>query len=483
MKPFLVAVLLLHSIGIFAQIKNNGFETPRDTNAMMPNNWGVVPREGFTALLDNETIQEGKTSLRIQNNGNFTTQFMPFSQVVDLDTSTEKRLTIDAFIKTKDVTGNVALWCQIWDKDDKQIGFASSQIQNIFISGTNEWKQYSLPLTLVPGAKSLLIGGYLQGNGTAWFDGFTLEKIKMADTPPTKEIRNYINHLVKVVKKASVYKDSLDWKIMDKEIAGLLRGMSTPQDMKELSNYLLNKLRVAGDNHSLIYTKTEVDKAAQQNTDSRQPSGKLLDNRIGYVNVPGFSSTNDTAQVHWATLIQNIIKKLDTENSITGWVVDLRENTGGNMYPMIAGLGPLIGGGNLGHFITSDGRSKYAWFYKDGASGAGKSALVKVKDYYSLKNNDSKIAVLIGPMTSSSGEMTTVSFIGKPNAKLFGQPSGGYTTGNQGFKLKDGSELYLAASYISDRNHKKYLRKIEPDVWVSDKDSVIQKASDWLLEK
>ncbi|HKG06448.1 MAG TPA: S41 family peptidase [Pedobacter sp.] len=193
--------------------------------------------------------------------------------------------------------------------------------------------------------------------------------------------------------------------------------------------------------------------------------------------------------VEFATTIQNIIYKLDTENQIKGWVVDLRQNTGGNMYPMIAGLGPLTGEGNLGYFISMSHKKEamYLWFYKKGGSGAASGTIVQLSKPYSLKNKAVKVAVLIGPNTSSSGEMTAISFIGKKNARLFGTPSGGFTTGNVSFKLADGSNLLLASSYTADRNKKSYKKKIMPDVQISNAsgqdDAVLKAAEDWLSGK
>lgn len=99
--------------------------------------------------------------------------------------------------------------------------------------------------------------------------------------------------------------------------------------------------------------------------------------------------------------------------------------------------------------------------------GSGSGSSVRVANPYQLKNKAVKIAVLIGPKTGSSGEMTTISFIGKKNAKLFGAASGGYTTGNGMFKLSDGSNLLLASTYVADRNLKRYMKKISPDVIVN----------------
>ncbi len=66
------------------------------------------------------------------------------------------------------------------------------------------------------------------------------------------------------------------------------------------------------------------------------------------------------------------------------------------MYPMIAGLGPLIDNGTLGHFISSNNKRQYKWYYENGKCGAGIGTVVNIKNFYSPKNRNSKIAVLVG---------------------------------------------------------------------------------------
>lgn len=51
------------------------------------------------------------------------------------------------------------------------------------------------------------------------------------------------------------------------------------------------------------------------------------------------------------------------------------------------------------------------------------------------------------------------------------------------FKLSDGSNLLLATSYVADRNQKKYLQRIYPDVVAKpdmNKDVALQMAEAWL---
>ena len=98
------------------------------------------------------------------------------------------------------------------------------------------------------------------------------------------------------------------------------------------------------------------------------------------------------------------------------------------------------------------------------------------------------IAVLIGPATASSGEMIAISFIGKSNSNLFGEPSQGLTIGNNSFKLSDGAVLVLTYTVDADRNRKKYGGKIQPDYSVNfsnesydeDNDPVIKEAIRWI---
>jgi len=133
------------------------------------------------------------------------------------------------------------------------------------------------------------------------------------------------------------------------------------------------------------------------------------------------------------------------------------------MYPMIAGLAPIIGEGTYGYFVLPK-KEPEEWYYKKGKCGEEKNQVLKVKHSYTLKNDSIKIAVLIGGNTASSGEATAISFIGKKNVKTFGNPSGGYTTGNEDYKLPNDYWMALATCWFADRNGKLYLHNIEPDV-------------------
>jgi hypothetical protein len=482
-KIIFTIILTCNFTMFFGQITNGDFERSRDTIQSLPNNWGIKKMEGFEFSLDNENKVSGDKSFCLKSSTLVDAKkFIPFSQIVPIEKKQLVRIAISANIKTKGLNGNAGLWCQIWDNNNKQIGFANLEQQGVIISGTNEWKKYSLILTIDSNCKKLLLGGYLQGNGTIWYDDFSISEISFSEIPPTKEVKKYIKKFHKIVKQNSIYTDSLNWNTIDNEINLLSKGMKSIDEAKSITSYILDKLRAVGDHHSFILSKINTEKSNKGNLDDREPSGKMLNNNIGYIYVPGFSSFSDTASKRFSEKIQSIIKELDLQNEVKGWIVDLRENTGGNMYPMIAGLGPLIDNGTLGHFISSNNKREYKWYYENGKCGAGIETVVNIKDYYFPKNRNAKIAVLVGPNTASSGEMTAISFIGKSNTKLFGQPTAGLTTANQGFKLSDKSTLLLAVSTVSDRNDKKYLQSITPNI-ICDNDKIMELAEKWVLEK
>jgi Peptidase family S41 len=79
------------------------------------------------------------------------------------------------------------------------------------------------------------------------------------------------------------------------------------------------------------------------------PTGRQIARRIGALELPAIVGSTEQVQ-GYAASAQHMIRELD-ELGIDGWIVDLRRNTGGNMWPMLAGAGPILGEGELGAFV------------------------------------------------------------------------------------------------------------------------------------
>lgn len=475
MKKNLFSLLLLAGVFAQAQLKNPGFENVADD---FPTDWKTKAVNPYEIKVDQNIRHSGNNSLMLLCSKTDAGGFQPFSQVITVPGKGLRKIEVSAYIKSENTAGDIAMWSQVRDKENSMIDFGNSLSQGRNVVPNADWKKYSLEFMVDDKADNFLLGGYLSKVGKVWFDDFSVSEIPFSQKPASKQALKYIDEFKKIIKKNSIFREKVDWTAMEANLQKVSKGMESIDDTAPALQYMMKTLREAGDSHSFIESKTTVDKKNTSNPVAKEPESKLLSGDIGYIKVPGFSSVNKTVGNSFADKIQQMIEKLDTENKIKGWIVDLRTNTGGNMYPMIAGLGPLIGDGTLGYF--TDGEKKTAWKYKN-----GKTSYTKITKPYHLKNDNNRIAVLIGPSTASSGEATTISFIGKTNVKTFGTPTAGLTSANDGFKLSDGKMLLLASSYEMDRTGKNYTGKIQPDELVepsknSEVDHQIQSASQWI---
>lgn len=100
---------------------------------------------------------------------------------------------------------------------------------------------------------------------------------------------------------------------------------------------------------------------------------------------------------------------------------------------------------------------------------------------------DAPAAVLMDGQTASSGEMTALRFVGRPNTRTFGAPTYGVTTGNEDYVLADGAALFITVSRMKDRTGRAYGGPIPPDEPVEPaeaatlaEDPVVRAALAWL---
>jgi C-terminal processing protease CtpA/Prc len=181
----------------------------------------------------------------------------------------------------------------------------------------------------------------------------------------------------------------------------------------------------------------------------------------------------------FAQHLQQQVLTQQSQHALTGWIVDLRHNTGGNAYPMLAGLQALLGDETCGYLV----------YPRRQAENAVHSQPIKKQrpQLPAAAPTPLRVAVLLDSLTGSSGELVAIAFKGLPNTRFFGQPSAGYTTATQHFKLSDGTYLVLTTGYMTDRHHVAYLTGIVPDVVVHTTpahtpDSTLEAAKRWLLE-
>ncbi|MGH2588694.1 MAG: S41 family peptidase [Dehalococcoidia bacterium] len=219
------------------------------------------------------------------------------------------------------------------------------------------------------------------------------------------------------------------------------------------------------------------------------PEGRRLAGGIGYIEVPPVVGVSPASAVNAvAAEIQRLIREVD-QSPACGWVVDLRRNTGGNMWPMLAGIGPVLGEGEAGAFV--DGKSeRYVWAYRGGqALLAGRTMAGTTERTYTLLRPEPPVAVLTSGITASSGEAIVVAFRGRPATRSFGEPTTGVPTGNAFRPLPDGAVINVTGVLDADRSGQTYDDRIPPDevvpidwtAFATESDPVLRAATAWLL--
>lgn len=485
------ALLALRPDAARAQTLENGsFETPQPGNRQLPASWAITTAPGYSIALDSTVTHDGRRTLHLASLTEAPQGFQAFRQSVAVQVARPTILRLRATVKASEAQ-NVALLCQYWD-DKQMVGLTNSLMQGAPPAGTGEWRTLDISLLVQPTMRRVVVGGFYTGKGQAWFDNMQLSAANAyPETAPSPAVQAYLKKAVDIVRTHSLVRDSIDWPAAERDMLAMAHGMQTPAESYPVFTYLLSLLRQHGDKHSTFRTPAvvsagQVVATAPNAVAITEPSARYLGEGLAYVVVPEFSPLNAERQLAFATQIQSLIRQLDTEHQITGWVVDLRGNGGGNMYPMLAGLGPLTGEGTLGYFIT--GRKEEPIAYRAGEAYAGKPGrMVRVLRPYTLHQPASPVAVLIGPRTASSGEITAMAFMGRPSTRVFGQTSAGYTTANALFRLSDGAQLNLAVSAEADRTHRQHIGPLVPDETVpatpTDPDAALQAASAWLRKQ
>jgi hypothetical protein len=195
------------------------------------------------------------------------------------------------------------------------------------------------------------------------------------------------------------------------------------------------------------------------------PTHYITNSNIGYIKIPRLTDADSARKYRYIRSIRLSLNEFERRH-VLGMIIDLRDNIGGNMWPMLAGIGPILGTTRPGEFISAN-KSISAWLYENGSAiliENGKRLILARSSFgMTVRNKNLPIALLIGEETASSGEMIALAFRGRPSTKFFGQPTAGYSSGNSSFKLSDGALLIVTTSIAADRGGKQANGPIYPD--------------------
>ena len=292
---------------------------------------------------------------------------------------------------------------------------------------------------------------------------------------PVTPVDVYLNELVDYMEDSHVNKANINWTEFRANVQQHGKSAAKIADTNETIQYAFELL---DDQTSFLVTAFgQVLSYGTECTDA-VPGEETGTAEIGYIKIPPFAGTGVSAAV-FAEKMHGEIRDQDT-NDIKGWIVDLRENTGGNMWPMITGIGPLLGNGTAGFFVDSDG-TQTSFGYSSGSAVYNEEPVITIaKPYSSVLLDGAKIALLVDQSTTNAAEVVMIAFSGRLATRTFGSATCGRASGNQTFNMSDGSALFLTTSFLIDRNQVNKQGPIIPDEIASDPSLVFDQAVDWI---
>lgn len=306
----------------------------------------------------------------------------------------------------------------------------------------------------------------------AGIPAFTENRPDTPELPCLQKAGQLLDEVLNFMEKNYYRRDQVSWPVLAAEAKARLRAADNCDDAYGSINWCFRELK---EPHSFIMDPGKASRYTGNTADIPGPAdlselvgeirGEWLQDSIGYLTIPWVSTTDSLLCERIADSLQSVIARLDTRN-ISRWIIDLRKNSGGNCWPMLAGIGPLLGDGVYGYFVSGDERIPIT--YHDGSAFQGRHVLCRVSDRgYRTQRSHKSIVVLTSHGTVSAGEIVALAFKGREQTWLIGEPTAGLTTANATYSLSDRSMLVLTVCQEADRNGQICEGRIQPDKYIS----------------
>ena len=267
----------------------------------------------------------------------------------------------------------------------------------------------------------------------------------------------YVKKAVRMMDKRGLYAQGPAW-----EAAKDSALCASPQTLEEAQEIVREALKVAGGKHSFLLTANKVQEANQ--AEWIMPSFEKSEDGVAIITLPAFSGNGEDAKKYANTVLDVVSEDL------RGVVIDLRGNTGGDMYPMISAVH---------RFLPDDAILRFK--NRGGTSPVSTSYVNRVLGLTPRERIVCPVAILTDSLTASSGEAVLICFRGLDNVCVFGKPTAGYASSNVPLPMPDGSKLVLTVGCDVARTGEIFCDDpIEPDVL---SDNPLTEALAWIRER
>jgi len=139
--------------------------------------------DGYIIGTDKVTLHNKLPSGFIRSKRDETKGFGTIMQQTDITKHIDNKLSLSAYIKTRDVKNWAGLWARLDDKDLQVLWF--DNMQNKPIKGTSGWKKYEVEFEVPKDSVTLSFGILLVGSGNVWIN--EVELLELTDKKSEKQ--------------------------------------------------------------------------------------------------------------------------------------------------------------------------------------------------------------------------------------------------------------------------------------------------------
>jgi len=267
--------------------------------------------------------------------------------------------------------------------------------------------------------------------------------------------RTYVRKAIRIMDRDGLFAEGADWDAARQKALA-----ASPASLEEAQEVIREAGNVAGGKHTFLKLSDAVSEDAAA-TDWAMPSVTMEAGKVAVITLPPFSGNSEEG-VRYASAVLDAVP-----DTVPGVVIDLRDNRGGNMYPMISAVHRFLADDDVLRFRTRKGTQWIQLPFVLQGTGVGR-----------LPRIECPVAILTNEWTASSGEATLLCFRGLDYVRVFGRPTAGYASANQPFLLPDGAQLVLTIGCDVARTGEVFCdNPIAPDVLT---DTPLEAALDWL---
>jgi carboxyl-terminal processing protease len=248
-------------------------------------------------------------------------------------------------------------------------------------------------------------------------------------------------------------------------------------EYSDLYPTLSTAVAAAGGPHSSFLPPNDENAATAERATTPEPTVTTGDG-VTTITLPELTSSSSVVQQRYADTASKGIA--DAAPSTCGWVLDLRGNTGGNMYPMLSGIAALLPNGPALTFRDRFGNTTAEVTIRAEGAGLNGHTITRIAQTSKVTG---PVAILQDDRTASSGEVVLTAFRGLDRVETFGAPSAGYTSANTPYRLYDGAQLVVTESIYVDRDDTPLREEAIPADHPTSADEAESAAQAWLTDQ